>query len=150
VTAIVSASKVEQVLEIGADRVIKRGENILEHLGEESFDIVIDNVAGPAFGDLIKLLKRNGRYVSSGAIGGPIVTFDMRDFYLKDLRLIGCTAWDEPVFPNLVSYIENGEIKPLVAKIFPLEQIADAQKEFLEKKHVGNFVLIPPSLEDRS
>ncbi len=150
VTAIVSASKVEQVLDIGADRVIKRGENILEHLGEESFDIVIDNVAGPSFGDLIKLLKRNGRYVSSGAIGGPIVTFDMRDFYLKDLRLIGCTAWDEPVFPNLVSYIENGEIKPLVAKIFPLEQIADAQKEFLEKKHVGNFVLIPPSLEDHS
>ena len=150
VTAIVSASKVEQVLEIGADRVIKRGENILEHLGEESFDIIIDNVAGPAFGDLIKLLKRSGRYVSSGAIGGPIVTFDMRDFYLKDLRLIGCTAWDEPVFPNLVSYIENGEIKPLVAKIFPLEQIADAQKEFLKKKHVGNFVLIPPTLDDHS
>ena len=69
VTAIVSASKVEQVLQIGADRVIERGENILEHLGEESFDIVIDNVAGPAFGDLIKLLKRSGRYVSSGAIG---------------------------------------------------------------------------------
>lgn len=148
VTAIVSASKVEQVLQIGADRVIERGENILEHLGEESFDIVIDNVAGPAFGDLIKLLKRSGRYVSSGAIGGPIVTFDMRDFYLKDLRLIGCTAWDEPVFPNLVSYIEKGEIKPLVAKIFPLEQITDAQKEFLKKKHVGNFVLIPPPLDE--
>jgi NADPH:quinone reductase-like Zn-dependent oxidoreductase len=148
VTAIVSASKIEQVLEIGADRVIERGENILEHLGEESFDIVIDNVAGPAFGDLIKLLKRSGRYVSSGAIGGPIVSFDMRDFYLKDLKLIGCTAWDEPVFPNLVSYIENGEIKPLVAKMFPLEQIVDAQKEFLKKKHVGNFVLIPPPLDE--
>ncbi|MCD4713087.1 MAG: hypothetical protein K8R73_07385, partial [Clostridiales bacterium] len=72
---------------------------------------------------------------------------DMRDFYLKDLRLIGCTAWDEPVFPNLVSYIEKGEIKPLVAKMFPLEQIVDAQKEFLKKKHVGNFVLIPPPLK---
>jgi NADPH:quinone reductase-like Zn-dependent oxidoreductase len=72
----------------------------------------------------------------------------MRTFYLKDLKLIGCTSWDEPVFPNLISYIERGELQPLVAKIFPLEQIADAQKEFLEKKHVGNFVLIPPSVDD--
>ncbi|PKM65408.1 MAG: alcohol dehydrogenase [Firmicutes bacterium HGW-Firmicutes-2] len=148
VTAIASASKVEQVLAIGADLVVRRDENILSKLGEKSFDIIIDNVAGPSYGDMIKLLKRNGRYVSSGAIGGPIVTFDMRDFYLKDLRLIGCTAWDAPVFPNLISYIEKGEIKPLVAKIFPLEQIADAQREFLEKKFVGNFVLIPPSADE--
>jgi NADPH:quinone reductase-like Zn-dependent oxidoreductase len=68
----------------------------------------------------------------------------MRDFYLKDLTLIGCTAWDEPVFPNLISYIERGEIRPLVEKTFPLEQIAEAQREFTKKKHVGKFVLIPP------
>jgi NADPH:quinone reductase-like Zn-dependent oxidoreductase len=48
------------------------------------------------------------------------------------------------VFPALVSAIECGELRPLVAKTFPLERIADAQREFLEKKHVGNFVLIPP------
>jgi NADPH:quinone reductase-like Zn-dependent oxidoreductase len=71
----------------------------------------------------------------------------MRDFYLKDLTMIGCTAWDEPVFPNLVSYIENGEIRPLLAKTFPLERIVDAQRAFTEKKHVGKFVLIPPPLD---
>ncbi len=148
VTAIASKAKVEQVRSIGADHVINRGEDLIAKLGEEFFDVVIDNVAGAAFGDLLKLLKRDGRYVSSGAIGGPLVTFDMRSFYLKDLTLIGCTAWDEPVFPNLISYIERGEIKPLVSKIFPLEQIADVQKEFLEKKHVGNFVLLPPPVEE--
>ena len=72
------------------------------------------------------------------------MTLDKRTFYLKDLTLIGCTAWDEPVFPDLVAYIARGEVRPLVAKTFPLERIADAQREFLEKKHVGNFVLIPP------
>jgi NADPH:quinone reductase-like Zn-dependent oxidoreductase len=64
--------------------------------------------------------------------------------YLKDLTLIGCTAWDEPVFSQLISYIESNQIKPLVAKTFPLENIAQAQREFLEKQHVGKFVLIPP------
>ena len=70
----------------------------------------------------------------------------MRNFYLKDLNLIGCTAWDEPVFPDLISYIERGEIKPLIAKTFALDQIAAAQREFLEKAHVGKFVLIPSPL----
>jgi NADPH:quinone reductase-like Zn-dependent oxidoreductase len=148
VTAIASKAKMAQVLCLGADRVIDRDENVAVSLGEDSVDVVIDNVAGPAFGSLLNVLKRGGRYVSSGAIGGPIVTLDMRIFYLKDLKLIGCTAWDEPVFSNLISYIERGELRPLVAKTFPLEKIAEAQSEFLEKKHVGNFVLIPPPLDD--
>jgi NADPH:quinone reductase-like Zn-dependent oxidoreductase len=102
-------------------------------------DVVVDNVAGPAFGGMLKVLRRGGRYVSSGAIAGPLVTLDMRDLYLKDLTMIGCTAWEEPVFPNLVSYIENGEIRPLLAKTFPLERIVDAQRAFTAKKHVGKF-----------
>ncbi len=72
----------------------------------------------------------------------------MRDFYLKDITLIGCTAWDEPVFPNIISYIQGGEIRPLLARTFPLHQIADAQREFMKKEHFGNFVLVPPPAEN--
>ncbi len=144
VTAVAGKAKMEPVRAIGADRVITRGDDVVAALGEESVDVVVDNVAGPAFGKLLEVLKRGGRYVSSGAIAGPLVTLDMRTFYLKDLTLIGCTAWDEPVFPNLIGYIERGELRPLLAKTFPLDQIADAQREFLEKKHFGKLVLIPP------
>ena len=144
VTAIAGKTKLAQVRSIGPDRVIARDDDIVACLGENAVDVVVDNVAGPAFGGMLKVLKRGGRYVSSGAIGGPLVSLDMRDFYLKDLMMIGCTAWDKPVFPNLVSYIENGEIRPLLAKTFPLERIVDAQRAFTEKKHVGKFVLIPP------
>ena len=94
---------------------------------------------------MLDVLKRGGRYVSSGAIGGPLVTLDKRTFYLKDLTLIGCTAWDEPVFPDShLGASSAASLRPLVAKTFPLERIADAQREFLEKRHVGNLVLIPP------
>ena len=144
VTAIAASSKADQVRAIGADRVIDRHDDAVAALGEESVDLVIDNVAGPSFGAMLKLLRRGGRYASSGAIGGPIVSLDMRTLYLKDLTLVGCTAWDEPVFPNLVGYIERGEIRPLVAATFPLERIADAQRAFLEKRHVGKLVLLPP------
>jgi len=143
VTAIVGKSKMDEVLRVGADFVIDRDSDIVNEVGEEYFDVVIDNVGGSHFAGELNTLKRGGRYASSGAIGGPLVNLDLRTMYLKDLTLIGCTAWDEPVFPQLVSYIESNRIKPLVAKTFPLADIAHAQQEFLEKKHVGKFVLIP-------
>ena len=145
VTAIAAALKADAVRALGAERVIDRDADAVALLGEESVDLVVDNVAGSHFGAMLQVLRRGGRYASSGAIGGPIVSLDMRTFYLKDLTLVGCTAWDEPVFPNLVGYIERAEIRPLVAATFPLERIADAQREFLEKRHVGKFVLIPPT-----
>lgn len=144
VVAITSAPKIEQLRKLGADIVLDRTADLIATLGEHSIDVVVDNVAGEGFPVMLKLLKRGGRLVSSGAIAGPIVALDMRDMYLKDITLIGSTAWDEPVFPNLVSYIERGEIRPLLAKTFALKDIAQAQQQFMEKSHIGNFVLIPP------
>jgi NADPH:quinone reductase-like Zn-dependent oxidoreductase len=144
VIGITAPAKMADVRAAGADEVIDRGTHPVEALGKESVDVVVDNVAGARFGAMLEVLRRGGKYVSSGAIGGPVVELDMRVFYLKDLTLIGCTGWDEPVFPNLVSYIERGKIRPLLARTYPLAEIAFAQQEFLKKAHVGNFVLIPP------
>lgn len=143
VTAIVGADKADRAIEAGADAVIERGKDVAEALGQETVDVVVDNVGGKDFESMLLVMRRGGRYVSSGAIGGPIVNLDLRTFYLKDLNLIGCTAWDEPVFKNLVVYIEGNKIVPLVAKTFALQEIVKAQTEFLEKKHFGKFVLVP-------
>ena len=146
VSAVAGKAKMEQVRAIGADQVIDREDDVIARLGGDAVDLVVDNVAGAGFGALLSVLRRGGRYVSSGAIAGPLVTLDMRKLYLNDIRLIGCTAWDEAVFPNLIAYIERGEIRPLVARTFALEHMAQAQAEFVERRHVGNFVLIPPPI----
>ena len=143
IIAIADEGKHQRMSALGIDTLLGRSANLLAELGEESIDVVVDNVAGGAFSTMIKLLRRGGRLVSSGAIAGPIVEFDMRDMYLKDATLIGTTAWDENVFPDLVKYIEGGEIQPSLAKTFPLSSIVEAQKEFVTKQHVGKFVLIP-------
>jgi len=143
VTAITSASKRELVRSLGATQVLAREDDVEAVLGASGMDVVVDNVAGDGFGPLLRVLRRGGRYVSSGAIAGPLVTLDMRTLYLNDLTLLGSTAWDEPVFPQLVRYVERDEIRPLVAGVFALEHIADAQRAFLDKVHVGNFVLVP-------
>ncbi len=146
VIGITTTAKMADVRAAGADEVIDRATNPVQALGKAAVDVVVDNVAGAGFGAMLDVLRRGGKYVSSGAISGPLVELDMRVFYLKDLTLIGCTGWDEPVFPNLISYIEHAEVRPLLARTFPLHEIAAAQQEFLKKSHVGNFVLIPPQI----
>ncbi|MFT5807669.1 MAG: NADPH:quinone reductase-like Zn-dependent oxidoreductase [Moritella dasanensis] len=144
VIAIAGENKHSKVAQLGADLLFDRADDLLAELGEQSVDVIVDNVAGAGFPTMLKLLKRGGRFVSSGAIAGPIVELDMRDMYLKDITLIGTTAWAEPVFKNLVNYIEQQDIQPVLAKSFPLSAIVEAQEEFLKKIHVGKFVLIPP------
>jgi NADPH:quinone reductase-like Zn-dependent oxidoreductase len=150
VIAVTSPLKHEIIRNLGAARILSRDDDPVAILGADSVDIVIDNVGGATFGKLLKVLRRGGRYVSSGAIAGPIVELDMRDMYLKDIMLVGCTAWDAPVFPDLISYIEYGEIQPLLAATYPLDRIAEAQRVFQEKRHIGKFVLIPQSLAPSS
>ena len=143
VTALTSRDKRDAVASLGADTVLCREDGASALANQALADVVVDNVAGPAFGAMLKALRRGGRYVSSGAIAGADVALDMRDFYLKDLTLIGCTAWDEPVFPNLIGYVQRNEIRPLVAASFALKDMALAQQAFLEKRHTGNLVLVP-------
>ena len=143
VTALTSRDKRDAVLALGADTVLCREDGPETLASQALADVVVDNVAGPGFVALLKALRRGGRYVSSGAIAGADVALDMRDFYLKDLTLIGCTAWDEPVFQNLIGYVERNEIRPLVAASFALKDMALAQQAFLEKRHTGNLVLVP-------
>ena len=51
-----------------------------ESLLNEAVDVVIDNVGGKDFASSLQVLRRGGRYASSGAIGGPIVELDLRTF----------------------------------------------------------------------
>ena len=143
VIAIASAEKINDVKKIGADTVIKRGESLNGVLEAESVDVVIDLVAGGQWAELLDVLKKGARYAVAGAIAGPIVELDIRTLYLKDLTLMGCTFQDGQVFKNLIGYIERNEIKPLVAKSYPLKDIVNAQKDFLSKKYTGKLVLIP-------
>jgi NADPH:quinone reductase-like Zn-dependent oxidoreductase len=141
VIAMAADAKAEMVQALGASRVVPRDADITAIFGQEYFDAAVDIVGGPQFGAILNVLKRGGRYGVSGAISGPIVDLDLRTLYLKDLRLIGCTVLETEVFPNLVSYIERGEIRPVVAATYDLSDIVKAQEAFLTKQHVGKIVL---------
>jgi NADPH:quinone reductase-like Zn-dependent oxidoreductase len=105
--------------------------------------VVVDLVAGDDWESFLTLLRRGGRYVTAGAIAGPIVQMDVRSLYLKDLTLYGCAFQEDVVFENIVRYLAERRFKPALAATFPLEQIVTAQRQFLEKRDVGKIVLLP-------
>jgi NADPH:quinone reductase-like Zn-dependent oxidoreductase len=146
VIAVAGRSKMEAVAALGADWVIAREEPEFESAvraaaPDGEVQVVADVVGGSQFPHLLDLLARGGRYVTSGAIAGPMVDLDLRTLYLKDLTLLGATVMPVGIFASLVGYIERQEIRPLLAETFPLDKMADAQNAFLRKQHVGNFVI---------
>lgn len=142
VIAVASNSKAEGLRALGASQVVGRGASLVEALGKDVVDVVIDCVGGPQFPEYLELLRPRGRYAVAGAIGGPIVPLDLRTLYLKDLRLLGCTIDGPEVFRQLVGYLERTEIRPLVCGTWPLREIVAAQETFLQKTHLGKLVLV--------
>ena len=147
VVAIVSAGKEQAVRELGADLVVTRDDQSLgvavqRAMGEERIDLFADLVGGVAFESLLPLIHpEGGRYVTAGAIAGPVVQLDLRILYLNHLELIGSTIWTRDEFVQLFELIAGGKIRPTVDRVFPLSEIHAAQAAFLEKGFVGKLVL---------
>ena len=144
VIAMATESKHHVVATLGPDAILPRApKDLRAALGDERITVVADVVGGPNWPTLIDILERGGRYTCSGAIAGPMVDLDLRTFYLRDLTFTGSTVITPEVMPNLIRYIEQGEIKPALAAIYKLDQLCEAQAAFIAKKHTGNIVVIP-------
>ena len=147
VVALTSSAKMKALQAIGADVCIERDapdlRTALLQAGEPAtVDVVADVVGGTLFPRIIEVLRRGGRYGTSGAIAGPEVALNLRHLIYRDLEFFGATFLGPEIFANIVRYIEQGMIKPLVAKTFPLQELGTAQAEFIEKNHTGNFVIV--------
>ncbi len=144
VIAMASDAKHTEVAALGPDKILSRApENLRAALGDEKITVVADIVGGPYWPTLIDILERGGRYTCSGAIAGPMVDLDLRTFYLRDLTFTGSTVITPEVMPNLIRYIEEGQIKPALAATYPLDQLREAQAAFIAKTHTGNIVVTP-------
>ncbi|MEO1000113.1 MAG: zinc-binding dehydrogenase [Pseudomonadota bacterium] len=148
VVAVAGPGKEAAVRALGADHVITRGDDLAAELaaatGRRALSLVADVVGGDAFPALIDALGRGGRYVVAGAIAGPIVALDLRTLYLQCLTFHGSTIYLPDTFPTLLGLVAEGRVVPTAAETWPLEEIHAAQAAFLEKRFVGNLVLIPP------
>jgi NADPH:quinone reductase-like Zn-dependent oxidoreductase len=141
VTAITTAGKGDVLRSLGADETLDR----TAPFQAGAFDVALDLVGGSRWGELIDALRKGGRYVTSGAIAGPIVELDLRTLYLRDLSLLGSTFQPASVFTDLVGYIEAGEVRPLVAKTYPLRELRAHRRNSCRRPTSARSVLRFPA-----
>lgn len=144
--ALSSKAKANDLTTLGAHHVIDRDTSNLkgalkDAIGTDKVSVLADVVGGPSWPLWLDCIERGGRLTCAGAIAGPMVAFDLRTFYLRDLTFTGATIVPVGLFANLVSYIERGEIKPVLAASYPLAELHDAQRAFIAKSHIGNIVV---------
>jgi len=111
-------------------------------------DIVIDSVGGNLTGDAIHALAREGVLVAIGYSGGTKFNADITDFVWKGIQMRGQSlnrwfdrASEKKVWDQVMPFFNSGELKPVVAKIFDAEKVAEAQRYLIEGRPFGKVLL---------
>lgn len=152
-----SKEKIDRCLLLGADHGINYKEEnfadkVLEWTEEAGVDLIIDLVGADYLQRNLQALKPDGTLVIVGLVGGSKAEINLIDLILKRHTLVGNNMTRRKVeevreitkrfvdqwYPSLVS----GEIKPIIAKTFPLENLDEAFEYMKENKNFGKIILI--------
>ena len=137
----------EKMKELGATHVLSyRSERLAEEIIEANggpIDAVLDVVGDALFHTSLQVLKKGGRFCTSGSAGGQKTELDFRTMYLKHITLIGSVLGTREDFKHLMKAVSEGKVKPIIDRTFPLEEAREAQSYFKKSGKVGKIVLVP-------
>lgn len=151
-----SAQKCAECSRLGATLSINyREEDFVERILQASAgrgaDVVLDMVGGSYLPRNLQVLAMHGRQVSIGVQESNMATVDIRQMMRRRLTLIGttlrsrsidykarvCAGLREHVWP----LIESGRVRPVIDRVFPLAEAADAHRYMETGRHVGKLLL---------
>jgi NADPH:quinone reductase-like Zn-dependent oxidoreductase len=145
VIAVSTSDKAEVLGSMGARFVVDRHASDfpdrIRAAAPDGVDVVADVVGGELFSLWPGLLALHGRIVVAGAIAGPLVRVDLRQLYLGQRRIIGSTMHTPAQFVRLVQMAVSGKIAPVIAEVFPLAQIHQAQRALRHPSTIGKVIL---------
>lgn len=130
----------------GADGYIvyKKG-NVVEQVKKitngKGVDVVFESVGEKTFQDSIAMLKPYGRMVVIGVTSGGKASFDLSSLYPKQLSIIGSRMGTKEEFEEILNLAHSRVLKPVIDKVFPLQEAREAQRRMEEGKHIGKIVL---------
>lgn len=136
-----SEEKRTHALEIGADRAIATDSDWEAELADETVDLVIDSVGAATFNRSLDVLKKGGRIVIFGATTDDNVDFNLRSFFYGQYQLFGSTMGSREELRDLLAHMEEHGMKPIVDKVFTLDQAQQAFDRLAEGKQFGKVIL---------
>lgn len=137
----------DKMKELGATHVVSYksdslAEDILEANGGP-IDSVLDVVGDPLFNTSLHVLKKGGKFCTSGSAGGQKTELDLRTLYLKHLTFYGSVLGTREEFKRMLQAISEGKVQPVLDRTFPLSEAKEAQTYFKQSGKVGKIVLLP-------
>ncbi len=147
-TTIRSEEKRAFVESLGADLIINTREQDLvaavrDWTAGQGADVVIDNLGGDVLAKSIEAAKPLGVIVAFGFAAGPQVSFDVRSLFFTQKQLRGSMASDPEHLTWGLEQVRAGRIRPLLDRVLPLSQAAEALRLVATNQVKGNLALLP-------
>lgn len=138
-----SAEKGERLKQIGADFVFSPDmpnlrKSVLSALSPRKIDLVVDNVAGPLFNDLIAMLGYGGRISVVGRSSGAVPEFNTATLFFRRNRIGGVAVADytpasaQSTWKEIVKRLDGLGKRPVADRIFAFEKVKDAFSRLAE------------------
>jgi 2-desacetyl-2-hydroxyethyl bacteriochlorophyllide A dehydrogenase len=113
--------------------------------GGRGADCAIDHVGSATFAEVVRALAGGGRMVLCGASSGAQVQLDLIDLFARQLAIIGSSDGSRAELLEVLRLLAEGVIEPVVDRVLPLEEAAEAQRLLEQRQHFGR-ILLDPSL----
>lgn len=151
-----SSGKVERVEALGAHRVIDYqredfSREVRTFTRDRGADVILDHIGAGYLAANLEALAIGGRLVIIGLMGGATAELNLGRLMVKRQRIIGSVLRARPVDEKAVivaafrkevmPHVASGAIAPIIHRVFPLEQAADAHREMAASRHFGKIVL---------
>ncbi len=150
-------SKLERVRKLGADLVIDFtqtpdfSDHIKEFTGKKGVNLILDHVGAKYLEPNMKSLGYSGRLVVIGVISGIKAELNLALMMVKRQQIIGSVLRSRPVSEKgeivaeftrrALPKFADRSIVPIIEKVFPIDQVAEAHRMMEEDKHFGKIVL---------
>lgn len=139
-------SKRALALNLGADHVLDSTDPALHKsvkalTNGKGVDVVIEHVGQATWTNSLRSLAFAGRLVTCGATSGPKAEVEIRHLFSKRLSILGSTMGSVADFHAILDLAAKGALKPVVDRVFPLKDGAEAHR-YLESGHEFGKVVI--------
>lgn len=140
------ANKADKLKALGADEVIvghpqDLAPKVLDSTRGRGVEVVFEHVGPATWEQSIKVVCKGGRIVTCGATTGPEVPLILRQLFGREITLLGSMMGTLSELQRVSKLMTAGSLKPVVDKVFPLEQARQAHDALLSKEHTGKLVL---------
>ena len=105
------------------------------------FDLIIDGASGDAINNLTQVCKPGGKIVIYGATLGPPNRLEARRIFWNQLKIIGSTMGSDQDFSNMISFVKEHEIHPVIDQVFSLAGTLNAFERMRAGDQLGKIVI---------